>query len=468
MSSPSTARKEHERERVEDLRLALHGVHAPFTCSGTFVPERPIAIAFPDGTQIPVLREKNSYEQEEALDPLVKRCSRAAFGAGRKTRYDSRVRDALQLKSAGGGFSVIHFDPAAAGILEKVRRELTPHAAAPPTAELYNLNIYAGGGHFVPHKDTPRGDDMLGTLVVCLPSRFSNGAFVVKHHGILHTYDWEEAIDRQTIPHQIHWAAFFGDVDHQVERVWSGLRLTLTYLLRRPKEESPELPAAAPEPLARKLAALLNDRAFMAKGGTLAFPCAHLYHQNARSQKNARALTGRTISALKGRDHEVARAAIAAGLEVTLYPYLVETCTDETWQLEHFPTASEEAKLDDRMDPWKLEEALAIKANAQDASDFDVTWVDPPPHFNSPPTMYAQETYGDPAQAVDPDLPALKHFHYCQFSVTGYFGNEGSDVDFYIYCALHVAIPPFGEGVRAKADLQVVRPAGRPRKRPAK
>ena len=37
-----------------------------------------------------------------------------------------------------------------------------------PTAELYNLNVYGRGGHFVPHKDTPRGSDMLGTLVACL------------------------------------------------------------------------------------------------------------------------------------------------------------------------------------------------------------------------------------------------------------------------------------------------------------
>jgi hypothetical protein len=49
------------------------------------------------------------------------------------------------------------------------------------------------GGHFVPYKDTPRGD-MLGTLVVCLPAQFSNGAVVVKHRGVFQTYDWGQAI----------------------------------------------------------------------------------------------------------------------------------------------------------------------------------------------------------------------------------------------------------------------------------
>jgi hypothetical protein len=33
----------------------------------------------------------------------------------------------------------------------------------------------------------------------------------------------------------------------------------------------------------------------------------------------------------------------------------------------------------------------------------------------------------------------------------GYFGSEGSDMDLYIYCAVHVAIPRYGEGARAVA-----------------
>jgi hypothetical protein len=46
---------------------------------------------------------------------------------------------------------------------------------------------------------------------------------------------------------------------------------------------------------------------------------------------------------------------MAEGLEVTLYPYMIETCADETWQLDHFPTPRERAALGDRMDPTDLE-----------------------------------------------------------------------------------------------------------------
>ena len=139
---------------------------------------------------------------------------------------------------------------------------------------------------------------------------------------------------------------------------------------------------------------------------------------------------------------------MAEGLEVTLYPYMIETCADETWQLDHFPTPRERAALGDRMDPTDLEDALPIRASSDSAEDFDLVWVDPPPHFNEQPTMYPGANEGR-AQAVDPDLPALSHLHACEYSATGYFGNEGGEIDLYIYCALHVAIPPYGEGARA-------------------
>jgi hypothetical protein len=251
------------------------------------------------------------------------------------------VREALQLKAES--FSVLHFDPAAAGILEEIRRTLTPQAAQAPTAELYNLNIYESGGHFVTHKDTPRGGDMLGTLVVCLPAQFSRGAFVVKHQGILETYDWGHAIEKQTEPARIHWAAFFGDVDHQIEKIWSGLRVTLTYLLRSatPVEQAATNQAAGERDgntsiqfVRQTLHPLLNNRSFLPRGGTLAFPCSHLYHQDARFQRKQKPLSRHTATSLKGRDYDLAAAALAEGLAVTLCPYLVETCVDETWQLE--------------------------------------------------------------------------------------------------------------------------------------
>jgi hypothetical protein len=397
-----------------------------------------------------VLRASNAFEQEQQLQPLISHCTPAPFGKGRKTRYNRNVRDALQLKAEGGAFSVPDFDPQAAGIPEHIRRELLPHDPSSLTAELYSLNLYARDGHFVPHKDTPRGSDMIGTLVVCLPSQFSNGALVLKHHGILATFDWATDIETQKEPTRLHWAAFFGDVDHQIERVWFGLRVTLTYVLRRGEGSAP-LPAVDPEAqpglVQDKLHTLLADRRFLPKGGTLAFPCSHLYHQDARFQRQQRPLSKRTVSTLKGRDAMVAAAALAEGLGVTFCPYLVETCADETWQLGRFPSPQEQRALDDRLDPYELEKALDIQDGSADPGDFGLIWVDPPPHFNGQPTMYPGASGGQPA-SPDPDLPAIAHLHECEYSATGYFGNEGSETDFYIYGALHVEFPPYGVSPR--------------------
>lgn len=40
--------------------------------------------------------------------------------------------------------------------------------------------------------------------------------------------------------------------------------------------------------------------------------------------------------------------------------------------------------------------------------------------------------------------------HSCEYCEWGYFGNEGSDMDFYTYAALHIEIPPVGQGPRVE------------------
>lgn len=69
----------------------------------------------------------------------------------------------------------------------------------------------------------------MGSLVVCLPSQFAFGSFVVSHHGVHKIFDWAEDIRHQADPAALHWAAFFGDVDHAIQEVFGGLRVTLTF-----------------------------------------------------------------------------------------------------------------------------------------------------------------------------------------------------------------------------------------------
>lgn len=433
---------------LENLRLALHGVTAPFSCAGTLVPDKPVALVFKDKTRLEITRAKSAFEQKNELKPLLDHCKPAPFGEGKKTRYDRTVRDALQLKAEKGGFTVVGFDPEAAGVLEKIQRELVPHDPNPITAELYTVNVYTDGGHFAPHKDTPRGSDMFGTLVVCLPAQFEHGQLVLTHRGVVQKLDWGRAIKTQEEPSQLHWVAFFGDVDHQIERVWFGARVTLTYLLRRGAGGAPPRDVADEE-LAPRVQeawqALLADQSFLPAGGTLAYPCCHLYHQDARFQQKPSSITRESAAMLKGRDHLAAATALQVGLKVAFVPYMFENCADETWQLDRFPTRTEKARLGAQLDSAKIERILPIRASSEQEGDFGLTWIEPPP--TSDKTSWRSE------KDEGSKLPAAAHLHSCEYCPWGYFGNEGSEIDLYTYAALHIKIPPFGRGLRNASKL---------------
>src|SRR5262249_5837376 len=113
--------------KLDQLKLALHGVAAPFSCEGTFVPDKPVTLVFKDSTRFEVVRANSSYDEERGLGPLLEHCKPAPFGTGKRTRYDRSVRDALQLKAEGEAFRVDNFDPESAGLLKKIHRGLVPH-----------------------------------------------------------------------------------------------------------------------------------------------------------------------------------------------------------------------------------------------------------------------------------------------------------------------------------------------------
>ena len=81
--------------------------------------------------------------------------------------------------------------------------------------------------------------------------------------------------------------------------------------------------------------------------------------------------------------------------------------------------------------------------------------------MDSPPCTPGQTKAGPKLWILT--CPRSSHLHACEYSATGYFGNEGGEIDLYIYCALHVAIPPYGEGARAVTGtkLSIVSPSAR-------
>lgn len=123
----------------------------------------------------------------DQLAPLVHACSPAAFGLGTQDVYDPTYRKALKLDTTN---FAINFSPERLGIMDVIERRLgnspfEKFESRKIYAELYKLNCYVEGDFFKAHKDTPRAYNMLGSLVVNLPTAYSGGELSTTHNAYL-------------------------------------------------------------------------------------------------------------------------------------------------------------------------------------------------------------------------------------------------------------------------------------------
>jgi 2OG-Fe(II) oxygenase superfamily len=145
----------------------------------------------------------------------------ARFGRGEETLTDPDVRDTWEIPDH---LVRAEWDAAALkDILATVKEELgLPHAAE-LTAELHSLLVYEPNQFFVAHQDSEKDDSMIGTLVVTLPSSYAGGELVVGHNEERRAYRGSKTA--------LSLVAFYADCRHEVLRVKSGYRITLTYNL---------------------------------------------------------------------------------------------------------------------------------------------------------------------------------------------------------------------------------------------
>src|SRR6266487_2933306 len=126
----------------------------------------------------------------------------ARFGRGEQTLTDPDVRDTWEIPRR-----LVRAEPNAAEL----------------TADLHSLLVYETNQHFLAHQDSEKDDSMVGTLVVTLPSRYTGGELMVGHNG-----EWKAHRGSKTA---LSLVAFYADCRHEVLRVTSGYRITLTYNL---------------------------------------------------------------------------------------------------------------------------------------------------------------------------------------------------------------------------------------------
>ena len=145
----------------------------------------------------------------------------ARFGRGEETLTDPDVRDTWEIPKQ---LVRAEWDGAALkDVLATVKEELGLPNGAELTADLHSLLLYEPNQFFLAHQDSEKDDAMVGTLVVTLPSSYAGGELIVGHNEDRREYRGSKTA--------LSVVAFYADCRHEVLRVKSGYRITLTYNL---------------------------------------------------------------------------------------------------------------------------------------------------------------------------------------------------------------------------------------------
>ena len=158
---------------------------------------------------------------------------------------------------------------------------------------------------------------MLGSLVIIYPTAHEGGELALRHKGREWKFDANSLTALQSPP-SLAYVAFYSDIEHEVLKVTSGRRVTITYNLYLVDPVlKPETSATAPNMnnvsnLQTTLRELLKSPEFLPNGGTLGFGLAHLYPVTFETKLREMA------SCLKGEDAHVYRACREAQLQPSL------------------------------------------------------------------------------------------------------------------------------------------------------
>jgi len=147
----------------------------------------------------------------------------ARHGFKDETRLDPKVRDTWEIAESRISIDQSRWAKTFAKQLDRICRGLGLPPETRLEAELHNMLVYGAGQFFASHQDSEKSDDMIGTLVVSLPSRFTGGAMSIEHHGVKMRVGGSDE--------RLTFIAFYADCHHEVEPIKQGHRIALTYNL---------------------------------------------------------------------------------------------------------------------------------------------------------------------------------------------------------------------------------------------
>ena len=165
---------------------------------------------------------------------LRRRCEQAPYGKGTETLMSTRVRRVWRLAPSRFALTNPAWPAFLGAAVARVQGELGLERQR-LTAHLHDLLLYEEGCFFKPHRDGEKRDRMVASLVINLPAAHDGGELVVRHEGQEQIVDSSGPESR----HQIQFAAFYADCEHEVKPLRSGHRLSLVYDLALAKSRAP-------------------------------------------------------------------------------------------------------------------------------------------------------------------------------------------------------------------------------------
>ena len=163
---------------------------------------------------------------------------------------------------------------------------------------------------------------MFGTLIVQLPSEYNGGDLVVTHGGQEKVFSFN-GLKGCT---NYHYAAFYADCQHELERITKGYRLCLVYNLVYTGAGSPPVPIENGLVVGQLVTAMnqWNDDAAQHKGpAMLSYILEHKYSAASLSFK-----------ALKNVDRAISDLLVSASQEANFDLYLAHVSRLESWSAE--------------------------------------------------------------------------------------------------------------------------------------
>ncbi|KAJ6565703.1 hypothetical protein B0H10DRAFT_1842245, partial [Mycena sp. CBHHK59/15] len=282
-SSPLTAPHEADPVELEILRHSLEAL--PYTAGVHPVKEDDLILYYD------VLGDKNprcinlGKATEEELEELMAACD--------PTAPQAQMGGKMNLSTCANKFAT-RLDIVASGLLNAIRPDILAVQDTDVTqvlrAELSQLDVYGENALSWPNKATARRDTMISYLVVILPTTHTGSAFTLEHGGTAFTFDSTAQLASASLSPALAYIASYTNVEHTLEPVRTGYRVTLTYniFLSPPGVGISALPGHRIVPANERafedtLRVLLVDPAFLPTGGILAYGLVHRYSMPTRA-----------------------------------------------------------------------------------------------------------------------------------------------------------------------------------------